>query len=141
MLKIFSQALEVGQLPQSFNEAIITVLRKGKDPEEVGGYRPISLINVDQNILAKALATRLKTLLGKLVNPDQTGFVPGRSSFINIRRLFNILYSSQTNRSDLVILSLDAEKAFDQVEWPYLFALLHKFHVGENCYHLAQNSI
>ncbi len=55
---------------------------------------------MDQNILAKALATRLKTLLGKLVNPDQTGFVPGRSSFINIRRLFNILYSSQTNRSD-----------------------------------------
>ncbi len=80
--------------------------------------------------LAKALATRLNMLLGKLVNPDQTGFVSGRSYFNNLRRLFNILYSAQTNRSDLVILSLDAEKAFDQVEWPYLFTLLHKFHVG-----------
>ncbi len=120
MLKIFSQALEVGQLPQSFNEAIITVLpKKGKDPEEVAGYRPISLINVDQNILAKALATRLKTLLGKLVNPDQTGFVPGRSSFINLRRLFNILYSSQTNRSDLVIFISWCRKGI----WPGRVAL------------------
>lgn len=38
MLKMSSQALEVGRLPQSFNEAVITVLpKKGKDPEEVGG--------------------------------------------------------------------------------------------------------
>lgn len=86
---------------------------------------------MDQKNLAKTLATRLNTLLGKLVNPDQTGFVSGRSSFNNLCRLFNILYSSQTNQSDLVILSLDTEKAFDQVEWPYLFALLQKFHVGE----------
>lgn len=49
----------------------------------------------------------------------------------NLCRLINILYSSQTNRSDLMILSLDAKKSFDQVEWPYLFALLQKFQVGE----------
>ncbi len=46
MLNMFSQALEEGQLPQSFNEAVITVIpKKVKDPEEVGGYRPISLNN------------------------------------------------------------------------------------------------
>ncbi len=86
---------------------------------------------MEQKYLAKTLATRLNKLLGKLVNPDQTGFVSGRSFFNNLRCLFNILYSSQTNRSDLVMLSFDAEKAFDQVEWPYLFTLLQKFHVGE----------
>ncbi len=70
-------------------------------------------------------------LLGKLVKLDQTGFVSGCNSFNNLWRLFNKLYSSQTNRSDLVILSLNAKKAFDQVEWPYLFAMLQKFHTGK----------
>lgn len=91
MLQMFTQAFENGILPPSLYEAVITVIpKKGKDPEEVGGYRPISLINVDQKILAKTLANRLNTLLGKLIAPDQTGFVPGRSSFGNLRRLFNI---------------------------------------------------
>lgn len=82
-------------------------------------------------MIAKALAIRLLTFLGKLLEPDQTGFVSSRGSFNNLRSLFNIFYSSQTNRSDLVILFSDAEKAFDQVEWPYLFPVLQKFHVGK----------
>lgn len=80
-------------------------------------------------MIAKALAIRLLTFLGKLLEPDQTGFVSSRGSFNNLRSLFNIFYSSQTNRSDLVILFSDAEKAFDQVEWPYLFPVLQKFQV------------
>lgn len=132
MHNMFTQSQEEGLLPPSLYDAIITVIpKKGKDPEEVGGYRPISLINVDQKILAKTLANRLNTLLGKLIATDQTGFVPERSAFSNLRRLFNILYSSHTSKTDLVVMSLDAEKAFDQVQWPYLFAVLKKFDMGD----------
>lgn len=78
---------------------MITVIhKKGKDPEEVGAYRPISILNVDGKLFAKILANRLNPLLERLLHPDQTGFVPKGNSTFNLRRLFNILYTKRENQ-------------------------------------------
>lgn len=129
LLKMYTQANLDGTLPPTLTEAIITViLKRGKDPEEVTSYRPISLLSCDQKILAKILTSRLSSLIGKLIHPNQTGFIP---NFFNLRRLFNIMYSQSNKLKDLAVLSLDAEKAFDQLEWPYLFATLRRYDLGE----------
>lgn len=61
---------------------------------------------------------------------DQTGFIQNRSPFDNVRRLFNIIYASGRDNFPTVAVSLDAEKAFDCVEWPYLFEVMNRMNFG-----------
>lgn len=98
-------------------EAVIIVLPKpGRDPMLPESYRPISLLPVDTKILAKVLATRLSTMISSLIHQDQTGFIPGKSTAINLRRLYLNLQIPSDYQGSRVICSLDADKAFDSVE-------------------------
>lgn len=125
--------LDQGTIPETWKTAnICVILKKDKNPEDCASYRPISLLNTDSKILAKVVACRLESILPKLVKPDQTGFVKLRYGTDNIRRLLNVINSVQNEGRPALVLSLDAEKAFDRVEWDFLFTTLRKFNLGHN---------
>lgn len=63
---------------------------------------------------------------------DQTGFIPNHYSSDNIRRLVNLQYLVYDSIHPTIALSLDAAKAFDCVEWTYLFKTLERFGFGQN---------
>lgn len=90
--EVLMSALDRNELPRSISEAVVVVLPKpGKNPELCSSYRPISLLNVDLKILSKVLAGCLNSVITALIHPDQTGFMPGRGTDINIRRLLTHL--------------------------------------------------
>ena len=82
------------------------------------------LLNCDLKIIIKVLATKLARHIAKIVHPNQTGFILGRFSFSNVRLLLNTIYSVHGKSSQAVVVSLDAQKAFDQIEWPYMLETL-----------------
>lgn len=80
-------------------------------------------------ILSKILVKRLADIIPTLIHSAQSAFVKVRSTVINIRRALIALEYAKTNPTkDMVILSLDTEKAFDNVSFTWLFA--ERNHMG-----------
>lgn len=75
--------------------------------------RVISLLNIDAKWLAKVLDLRLESVLPTVISPDQTGFIKNRHSFFNVSHLFDIVYNPSSSQEAEIVVSLDAEKAFD----------------------------
>lgn len=103
-------------------QAQISVIPKdGKDPAQCGSYHPISLLNVDLKIFTKILASRLQQHLPHLIHLDQVGFIPSREAKDNTTKVLNILYLARSSKTLCIFLGTDAKKAFDRVNWQFVF--------------------
>ncbi|XP_073037131.1 uncharacterized protein [Primulina eburnea] len=119
-------------LPQSFTATTITLIPKVEGPRAWSDFRPISLCNVTNKIISKLLYSRLRAVAERLISLNQSGFVPGRMISDNILLAQELTHSlTLPTRGGNVILKLDMAKAYDRVQWPFLFAVLRHFGFSE----------
>ena len=91
---------------------------------------PISLLNVDLKIASKALAARIKKVIGSVILYDQTAYVKGRYIGESIRLIQDIIEYADEMDEEGILFSSDIEKAFDSVGHTFIFTTLTKFGFG-----------
>ena len=89
------------------------------------------MTNYDYKILAFILANRLQKIIGKTVHENQTAYIKGRYIGENVRLIQDIYEYCETTNKPGLLLSLDFEKAFDSLEWPFMIEVLKKFNFGQ----------
>lgn len=132
LTEVVSEIQETKTLTKTMKLGIISLIYKKKgDRKLLKNWRPITLLNVDYKIISKTLASRLKTVLGSIISPEQTCSVPGRDISDNVASVRDIIDYCEEENIQAYILKLDSEKAFDRVSHQYLFNLLPHFGFGK----------
>lgn len=118
VLLFFNRIWKEGIIPSSWKHAIvIPVLKPNKPKSEPSSYRPISLTSHFSKLMERVVVFRLKWYLEKncYLNINQSGFRAKRNTVDQLLRLSDDILKGLGNKSVVLGVFLDVEKAYDMI--------------------------
>ncbi|XP_074572721.1 LOW QUALITY PROTEIN: uncharacterized protein LOC141829202 [Curcuma longa] len=117
-----------GFFPRGMAATTIVLIPKMDNAQRWQDFRPISLCNVSNKIISKLMVNRLGKVLDKIISPMQSGFVAGRLISDNILLAQELYHKLNYHvRGGNLILKLDMAKAYDRIQWEFLFQIMKAF--------------
>ena len=117
-------------LPKSMRESIVKLVPKKGDLRDIQNWRPISLLNCDYKILSKVIYNKIIGFLNDKIHSAQKGGLPGRNILgvhYNIKSALEFVKDRRLKQ--LAIMKIDWEKAFDNVNYSFMYKILKKYKI------------
>lgn len=112
------EVLNNGKTLKDWNLTVVTLIPKSKHPTSIKDFRPINLCNVSYKIKARTITNRFKVILGNIIDPHQSAFIPGRAITDNVILEYECMHwlRHSSNKQGFSALKLDMSKVYDRVE-------------------------
>lgn len=143
LTNIYNKCLKLETFLNMWKHSIVKVIPKQlkMDYRDPNAYRPISLLPVLAKIFEKLIIDRIVHYLRKnnLINDNQYGFTPQRSTETALHSLKNFVNESLNKKGFALVISLDISGAFNYCWWPKIFYQFRVKKVPNNICNLIES--
>ena len=128
LLEALKESIAHGEMSTSQKQSIIRLIpKKDRDKLLIKNWRPLNLINSDTKFYTKWVASKIVPSLNNIIHSNQVAYVKGRFIGEGIKTIEGVINFIRENKLDGYILAIDFEKAFDSIEWEYLWKSMEAF--------------
>jgi hypothetical protein len=138
---ICNLSLRDGTFPTKLKIAKVVPIYKSGAANEVGNYRPISVLPVVSKIFEKLIYNRISAYIDKhsILSEFQFGFRKGKSSYMALNLLVDKLHQALNENKYTLGIYLDLSKAFDTLDHKILLEKLYHYGIRGSANTLIRN--